>query len=112
MPTHLERRPGRPVGRRAADADWVAQYSCRSRSPPSWRCDPTEELARVETRRLDPSGQFALVAAREAWADAGAPEVEPERLGVVCASGIGGVWTLLSAYDVAARRRAPAGSSR
>jgi 3-oxoacyl-[acyl-carrier-protein] synthase II len=40
------------------------------------------------------------VAAREAWADAGAPEVEPERLGVVCASGIGGVWTLLSAYDV------------
>jgi 3-oxoacyl-[acyl-carrier-protein] synthase II len=25
--------------------------------------------------------------------------VEPERLGVACASGIGGVWTLLSAYD-------------
>ena len=30
----------------------------------------------------------------------GRPEVEPERLGAVCASGIGGVWTLLSAYDV------------
>ena len=62
---------------------------------------PTSDtLSRVETRRLDPSGQMAMVAAREAWADAGSPEVEPERLGVVVASGIGGVWTLLSAYDV------------
>jgi 3-oxoacyl-[acyl-carrier-protein] synthase II len=43
---------------------------------------------------------MAVVAAREAWADAGTPEVEDVRLGVVCASGIGGVWTLLSAYDV------------
>ncbi len=41
-----------------------------------------------------------MVAAREAWADAGKPEVESERLGAVVASGIGGVWTLLSAYDV------------
>jgi 3-oxoacyl-[acyl-carrier-protein] synthase II len=61
---------------------------------------PTADaLAKVETRRLDPSGQMALVAAREAWADAGTPDVEPERLGVVVASGIGGVWTLLTAYD-------------
>ena len=43
---------------------------------------------------------MAMVAAREAWADAGKPEVESERLGAVVASGIGGVWTLLSAYDV------------
>jgi 3-oxoacyl-[acyl-carrier-protein] synthase II len=35
--------------------------------------------------------QFALVAAREAWADAGKPGVEPERLGVVVSSGVGGV---------------------
>jgi 3-oxoacyl-[acyl-carrier-protein] synthase II len=40
-----------------------------------------------------------LIATREAWADAGTPDVDPERLGVVVASGIGGVWTLLSAYD-------------
>ena len=53
----------------------------------------------MEARRLDPCGQYALIAAREAWADAGAPEVDPERLGVVIASGIGGVWTLLDAYD-------------
>ena len=53
------------------------------------------------------SGQFALIAAREAWADAGSPEVDPERLGVVIASGIGGVTTLLAPVRHAARRRAP-----
>ena len=61
--------------------------------------DPSEQLTRVETRRLDPAGQYALAAAREAWGDAGRPELPPERLGVVIATGIGGVWTLLSAYD-------------
>ncbi len=35
----------------------------------------------------------------EAWADAGSPEVDPERLGVDFATGIGGVWTLLDAWD-------------
>src|SRR5690606_13418609 len=44
------------------------------------------------------------VAAREAWADAGAPEIEPERLGVAVGSGIGGVWTLLDQWDVMKER--------
>jgi 3-oxoacyl-[acyl-carrier-protein] synthase II len=68
--------------------------------------DPTDVLERVKARRLDRSGQLAMVAAREAWADAGlAPEEgeayagDPERLGVAMASGIGGVQTLLSNYD-------------
>jgi 3-oxoacyl-[acyl-carrier-protein] synthase II len=42
---------------------------------------------------------FAIVAAREAWADAGSPEVDPLRLGVVVASGIGGIGSVLAAYD-------------
>ncbi|MET8000155.1 beta-ketoacyl-ACP synthase II [Nonomuraea glycinis] len=61
--------------------------------------DPAEVLPRPESRRLDRSEQFAMVAAREAWQDAGAPEVAPERLGVVVSSGIGGINTTLSAYD-------------
>ncbi|MFI7440371.1 beta-ketoacyl-ACP synthase II [Nonomuraea indica] len=61
--------------------------------------DPAEVLPRPEARRLDRSEQFAMVAAREAWQDAGAPEVAPERLGVVVSSGIGGINTTLSAYD-------------
>ena len=57
--------------------------------------EPAELMDRVEMRRLDRSEQFAVIAAREAWADAGSPEVDPTRLGVVIASGIGGVLTLL-----------------
>jgi len=53
----------------------------------------------VQARRMDRCEQFALVAAREAWADAGAPEADPERLGVVVSSGIGGVASTLAAYD-------------
>jgi 3-oxoacyl-[acyl-carrier-protein] synthase II len=56
-------------------------------------------MERVEMRRLDRSEQFALVASREAWKDAGSPDVDKERLGVVIASGIGGVITLLDQYD-------------
>jgi 3-oxoacyl-[acyl-carrier-protein] synthase II len=69
--------------------------------------DPGEVLPRPLARRLDRSAQFALIAAREAWADAGytAPAGEdgaiaPARLGTVIASGIGGVTTLLDQYDV------------
>ena len=61
--------------------------------------DPGEQMERVEMRRLDRSEQFALVASREAWKDAGEPDVDKERLGVVIASGIGGVITLLDQFD-------------
>ncbi len=62
--------------------------------------EPADQMERVEMRRLDRSEQFALVASREAWKDAGAPDVDKERLGVVIASGIGGVITLLDQFDV------------
>ncbi|CAB4872636.1 MAG: beta-ketoacyl-ACP synthase II [Actinobacteria bacterium] len=62
--------------------------------------EPSEQMERVEIRRLDRSEQFALIASREAWRDAGSPEMDKERLGVVIASGIGGVTTLLDQYDI------------
>ncbi|GGL18991.1 beta-ketoacyl-ACP synthase II [Planomonospora parontospora] len=61
--------------------------------------DPTEVLPRPEARRLDRAEQLALVAAREAWADAAIEKVDAERLGVVVGSGIGGITTILAAYD-------------
>jgi len=63
--------------------------------------DPLDVLERVKARRLDRAGQFAMIAATEAWADSGLDEsaVDPERLGVAIASGIGGVTTLLANYD-------------
>ena len=70
--------------------------------------DPLEQLDRVEARTLDRSQQLALVAAREAWRDAGlaAGSVDPDRLAVAVASGIGGILTLLAQYDVL-RERGP-----
>ena len=61
--------------------------------------DPATVLDRVQARRLDRCEQLAIVAAREAWADAGSPEVDPDRLAVVVSSGIGGVASTIAAYD-------------
>jgi len=77
--------------------DWAAELPARIAA---WAAaDPATLIDRVQSRRLDRCEQFALVAAREAWAHAGSPEVDPERLGVVVSSGIGGVASTLSAYD-------------
>ncbi len=72
--------------------------------------DVTGRLERVEARTLDRVQQLALVAAREAWADAGSPDVPPERLAVVIGSGIGGALTILGQYDVL-KARGPRGVS-
>jgi len=61
--------------------------------------DPAEVVGRVHARRMDRCEQLALMAAREAWTDAGSPEVDPERLGVAVTSGIGGIGSILAGYD-------------
>lgn len=67
--------------------------------------DPTEVLDRIEARKLDRSAQLAMVAALEAWADAGYGlgednPVDRDRLGVTAATGIGGLQTLVGQWDV------------
>ncbi|MGE0818871.1 MAG: beta-ketoacyl-ACP synthase II [Candidatus Nanopelagicales bacterium] len=62
--------------------------------------DPSEVLERPEARKLDRSQQLALIASREAWKDAGTPEIDPLRLGVAVATGIGGIVSLLDNYDI------------
>jgi len=86
-------------GVRLMPFDWVKTYELPVKIAATIKQSPLEVLAKVEARRLDPAGQYGLIAAREAWADAGTPEVEPERLGVVIGSGIGGVNTLLDQWD-------------
>jgi 3-oxoacyl-[acyl-carrier-protein] synthase II len=86
-------------GARPFDQDWVEEFQLPVTFAAQALVRPDTVLERPEAKRLDPSSQFALVAAREAWADAGSPDVEPERLGVDYATGIGGVWTLLEAWD-------------
>ena len=85
-------------GVRALTEEWAAEMTVQFAARVA--VEPSEVMERVEMRRLDRSEQFALIAAREAWKDAGAPDVDKYRLGVVVASGIGGVITLLDQYDV------------
>ncbi|MFJ9617768.1 beta-ketoacyl-[acyl-carrier-protein] synthase family protein [Streptomyces noursei] len=96
----------------ALEQEWAADLPVKIAAQAA--VDPGEILPRPQARRLDRSAQFALIAAREAWADAGftakagepdtaagpAGSVNPDRLGTVIASGIGGVTTLLGQYDV------------
>lgn len=93
-------------GARTIEAEWVEQYELPVTFAALARVAAADVLERVETKRLDPSSQFALIAGREAWADAGLTELAPERLGVEWATGIGGVWTLLDAWDTL-RERGP-----
>jgi 3-oxoacyl-[acyl-carrier-protein] synthase II len=88
------------IGVTANTAPWVEKYGLPVGIHAPLAVEPTEILARVEARRLDRCQQVALVAAREAWADAGAPDVDPERLGVVIGTGIGGALTLLGQDDI------------
>ncbi|MER5969518.1 beta-ketoacyl-ACP synthase II [Streptomyces sp. NPDC002055] len=87
------------------EQEWAEQLPVRIAAQIA--VEPSEIIPRPQARKLDRSAQFALIAAREAWADAGftakAGEdaaVDPDRLGAVIASGIGGVTTLLDQYDV------------
>ena len=86
------------------EQEWVAKHELPVTFAGQAKTPASDILTVQEAKRLDPSSQFALIAAREAWADAGAPEVNPERLAVDYATGIGGVWTLLDAYDVLKER--------
>jgi 3-oxoacyl-[acyl-carrier-protein] synthase II len=84
----------------ALTQEWAAQLPVRIAA--SMKVDPSEIIDRVKLRRLDRSEAAALIAAHQAWADAGlaASGVDQERLAVVVGSGIGGAVTLLNQDDI------------
>jgi 3-oxoacyl-[acyl-carrier-protein] synthase II len=88
------------------EADWVDRFDLPVRIAAQLVQEPTEVLPRVEARRLDRCEQVAVIAARQAWRDAGLGEpgdldqVDPDRLGVVIGTGIGGVLTVLAQDDL------------
>ncbi|HEV7169187.1 MAG TPA: beta-ketoacyl-ACP synthase II [Micrococcaceae bacterium] len=79
--------------------EWVEKYQLPVHFAARASTPASEVLTRVEAKRLDPSSQFAVIAAREAWKDSGITEVDHDRFAVAFATGIGGVWTLLDAWD-------------
>ena len=80
--------------------DWAAQLPVRIAA--QMKVDPAGVIERVKMRRLDRSEAAALIAAHQAWTDAGLAgvEVDGERLAVVVGSGIGGAVTLLNQDDI------------
>jgi 3-oxoacyl-[acyl-carrier-protein] synthase II len=86
------------------EADWVSKYQLPVTFAGQAKVPPAQVITPQEAKRLDPSSQFALISAREAWRDAGQPAVAPERLAVDFATGIGGVWTLLDAFETLKER--------
>lgn len=109
-----------PLGE-TAPATWAAMLdgvSGASTLPQEWAAElpvtfaaqtagnPADHLDRVKARRLDRSTQLALISAKEAWEDAGftfgqaTDGLDPDRVGVSVASGIGGLTTLLDQWDI------------
>src|SRR5437879_2801892 len=94
-------------GIRRIEADWVEKFDLPVKIAATLAEEPTERIPRVQARRLDRCEQIALIAARQAWADAGFADqtdehtdVEPDRLGVSIGTGIGGPVTLLNQDDL------------
>ncbi|GLH99071.1 beta-ketoacyl-ACP synthase II [Phytohabitans aurantiacus] len=80
--------------------EWAAQLPVRIAA--QLTVDPSEKIDRVKMRRLDRSEAIALIAAHEAWADAGLADsgLDAERLAVSVGTGIGGAQTLLAQDDI------------
>lgn len=95
-------------GVRTNDADWVERFELPVKICAPLAVEPTEVLTRVQARRMDRCEQIAVIAAREAWLDAGYNlptgeddrPVDPDRLGVAIGTGIGGPLTLLGQDDI------------
>lgn len=94
-------------GVRRLDAEWVDQYELPAKLGAPLAVEPSEVLPRVQLRRMDRCEQIALIAARQAWSDAGyempsdeQQSVDPDRLGVSIGTGIGGPVTLLDQDDL------------
>ena len=77
----------------ALDEDWAQALPVRMAG--RVKVDVASLLTTPEYKRMDRCGHLALIAAREAWEQAGRPETDPERLAVVIGSGYGGLDTTL-----------------
>lgn len=81
------------------DDGFIDQFELPVRIGGHLKVVPSTVLSREETRRLSYVEQMALVLGREAWRNAGAPEVDPERLGVSIGTGLGGAEALIDVKD-------------
>jgi 3-oxoacyl-[acyl-carrier-protein] synthase II len=107
--------PVTPVGT-GVDEFWAGLTSGRNGIGPIERFDPSELPVRLcgdvrdfepsmwldakEIRRTDRFVHYGMAAAKLAWEDAGNPQVEAERGGIIFGTGIGGIEGLLNQHKV------------
>jgi 3-oxoacyl-[acyl-carrier-protein] synthase II len=84
-------------GVRKLTESWADELPVRIAAPAT--ADLASMISSRQLRRMDRCEQLALIAARQAWQDAGAPQVREDRLAVSVGSGVGGLGTTLEAYD-------------
>jgi 3-oxoacyl-[acyl-carrier-protein] synthase II len=80
-------------------SDWITHFDTE-KFKTKFACEvknynPQDYFDRKEVRKLDPYAQYAMIAAHEAYLDAGLDnaELDKDRAGVIWASGIGGIET-------------------
>ncbi|GAA4613834.1 beta-ketoacyl-[acyl-carrier-protein] synthase family protein [Saccharopolyspora hordei] len=95
------------TGIKLLEEEWLDRYELPAKIGAPLAVEPAEVLPRVQLRRMDRCEAIAVIAAREAWADAGfelptdeSEPVDPDRLGVSLGTGIGGPLTLLQQDDL------------
>ena len=84
---------------RALEPSWVDDYELPVRIGAPLAIDPAEMLPPRQMRRLDRASQCALLAARQAWEQAGPPQLAPQRLAVSVSPGMGPVLSVMEAWD-------------
>ena len=89
-------------GARKLDEKWVKELPVQIACPV--QVEPSSAFTTKQARRLDRSQQMAIIAGREAWAHAGCPGVESERLAVSIGTGIGGGLTILEQDNIRQNR--------
>ena len=85
---------------RALEHEWVESHDLPVQIGAPLAVDPAETLPPRQLRRLDRASQCALLAARQAWEQAGAPQVASQRLAVSVSPGMGPVLSVMEAWDI------------
>src|SRR5690606_25071226 len=81
------------------DGGFVDEFDLPVRIGGTLKVSPDEGLSRVELRRMSFVERLALTLGRTVWQNAGSPEVDQDRLGVVIGTGLGGGESLIDAVD-------------
>jgi 3-oxoacyl-[acyl-carrier-protein] synthase II len=84
-------------GVRRLSESWADELPVRIAAPAMTASDAAIEP--LQARRMDRSAQLALIAARQAWHEAGAPTVTPDRLGVSIATALGGLGAIVDQQE-------------